>query len=137
MRAQSATDQFFATNGRAMYRDGKANHPTPLKLVHQAVRLNNFTDPDEIAQYLRDNNIKGKIASLGSCPLAQWAVSCGAQSAKVSNSTFTVSLVSDADWEDVTDGDYVAMPNTAAMDLFIKKFDMGQYPDLIEVEVNA
>lgn len=137
MREQTAYDTAVDSGGGqlAMYTPAVI----PRKLQAEALDIEELKTADAVADYLRARGIKGRQTSIESCPLANWAISCGGKKAQVSGSSITVAFTEDANWDWIRDprgwsgaAVFGVMPNTAAMDAFVKKFDMGQYPDLIE-----
>lgn len=88
-------------------------------------KIAQFQCADEIADFLRFEEIKGALGLADICPIAQWMRITTGASVCVSTRTM---------WIDDDDGDYTTPReeyHTNAMREFVVSFDNGNYPDLI------
>jgi hypothetical protein len=74
---------------------------------------------DDVADHLRSKGIKGKRGILETCPLAEFAISCGAKEVQVDNQG--VSFLSAIG---------PLRHASSAVQEFVVRFDNGDYPDL-------
>lgn len=80
--------------------------------------------PDAVADQLRALGIKGGQSDYCGCPIARYLLQSGA---------YTCVFVAPS--EILADADMIQTPMPIA--LFIGRFDVGDYPDLAQVEVEA
>lgn len=77
---------------------------------------------DQIAEILKAQGIKGTKFSGANCPLAAYALKRGAVDVSVNNN-----------WLSYWTGSYspmISRPTTRGTRAFVRKFDLGAYPDL-------
>ena len=79
-------------------------------------------DAERIRSFLHQKNIKGKIKSGDCCPIANYLKSEGYVEPNCSDMRIIVSLQKERF--------YIYSP--LEVSLFIHKFDLGQYPELVE-----
>lgn len=93
---------------------------------------------DSLVTYLKNNNIKGKIADGSSCPLANFLRKCSGLALHVSPGYIKVRKDFDCHVSDCTaEAHKVSMGKTLlntphVLAIFISRFDSRAYPDLIE-----
>ena len=95
-------------------------------------KISGFETPDEIADLLREHDVKGCREKSRQCALAQMF-------RKTTNATYAAfglvgsSISTTEGYDDTNDdflGELVNYDNTDAMQIFIHHFDGGNYPDL-------
>lgn len=92
-------------------------------------KLSQFEYGAEIADFLKEQGIKGLVGGITSCPLAVWMRGQTGLNVRVNYSAMKILGFNN----EITD--YVF--NTSAIKEFIKYFDDGDYPYLVTVGLNS
>lgn len=96
-------------------------------------KLHQFETADEIADYFRYYGIKANVQDARSCAISEFVQRETGLEGRVITSTTSLALIAEGAmvWDDAT----VEVEHTKAMHQFVKKFDSGAYPDLLNCEV--
>lgn len=89
-------------------------------------KLNGFETDDDLADFFRGYGIKAQPSNARSCAISQFVRMETGLPVSTSVSSVTV-------WTDLDESDLAYYGQlTSAMESFIKKYDQGAYPDLVE-----
>lgn len=91
----------------------------PQAILLLLFSLHELETSDDVADFFRDMGVKGKRGLLEKCPIANYAIGCGAKGVQVDNQGLALSLPQGS-----------IRLRTAAIQAFVIRFDNGDFPDL-------